>query len=101
MEEIGPELALPDHGGQVAIRGRNHAHIDLAGRFVSPLRRDLAILKHAQEFCLHFQWQFAKFIEEEYAAVGLDKGAITSCYGTGERTFQMAEEEGASAINSC
>src|SRR4029450_2175596 len=54
-------------GGEVAVRGRDHAYVDLARlRFAD--RRDLAFLQHTQELRLHGRRHLADLVGEDRAA---------------------------------
>ena len=76
---------------QVAVRGRDHAHVhwDL---FVAPHGPHFLFLQHAQQLRLHFQRKLADFVEEDCAAVRCMKKAGLRLQGSRERPFFMAEQ---------
>ena len=69
VEEVLAELALLDHGLEVAVRGRHEAHVDLDG-LRSAHALELALLQQAQQLHLHRWANVADLVEEERAAVG-------------------------------
>ncbi|MNH10705.1 hypothetical protein D3C79_701920 [compost metagenome] len=91
MVQIGAEQAFANAVRQVAVGGGNDAHIHMQ-RLVRPQALDLAVLQGAQQFGLHAQGQLADFVEKQRAAIGRIEtpGAVT--VGTGEGTFDVAEQ---------
>ena len=70
VEEVLAELALRDRPREVAVRGRDDAHVGLQHlRPAEPL--ELALLEDAQELRLHGRAHLAHLVEEERAAGGL------------------------------
>ena len=66
--EVGAEASGGDLGREVAIGGRDHAHVDGAGLVrADPL--DDAVLEHAQQLGLERQRGVADLVEEQRAAV--------------------------------
>ena len=65
--EILAELAGPDHRRQVAIGGRDDAHVDLH-RPVAAELRERPILQHVQELGLEADGHLADFVEQDRAA---------------------------------
>ena len=89
--EVFAELALLDAAGQVAIGGGDHPDVDLDG-FGTAQALQFALLQDAQEFGLQIHRQFADFVEEERAALGLFEAADAALEGAGEGAAHMAEE---------
>jgi hypothetical protein len=56
--------------GEVAVGGRDDAHVDLHG-LVAADALELALLQHAQQLHLDGRGDLADLVEEERAAVGL------------------------------
>ena len=54
---------------QIAVGGRNHAHIDLHP-LITAHRTNLFFLQHPQQLGLQLHGQFADFVEEDGAPVG-------------------------------
>ena len=59
---------------QVAVRGRDHAHVD-PDRAAAADARQLALLQHAQQLGLRARAQVADLVEEQRAAVRLLEAA--------------------------
>src|SRR5215831_7844716 len=91
--KIVAERAVSDHLLQIAIRGRNHADIDLDWTGLSNLV-DLAFLQDAQDFDLQKDRQLTNLIEENGAPVSCLKLASLVGYRSGKRPATMAEELG-------
>ena len=87
------ESAFPDRALQVAIGGRDHAHIHLHIAHATHAADDL-VFEHAQQFGLQQRRQFADFVEEERAAVGHFEQALLHGLGVGEGAALVAEEFG-------
>ena len=77
---------------QVAIGGGDDAHIHLH-RALGADRIDFAFLQRAQQLDLHVQAQFADFVQEQRAAVGLLEFAQMLVGGAGEGALLMAEQD--------
>ena len=91
IPEIGAELAIPDHGPQVAMGSGDEAHIDAQGLLsADPL--ETAVLEDAQQPHLDGRRQFADLVQEEGAAVGALEPTQASGPGAGETALFMAEE---------
>jgi len=54
----------------------------------------LTFLQNAQQLHLHMGWDFPDLVEKEGATVGLQKAAIVTLDGPGERPAFVAEELG-------
>ena len=80
-----------DGVGQVAIGGRDQAHVDLDGPG-APEPLELARLQHAQQLRLHIQRQFADLVEEEGRAVRDLEAADLARQGAGEGALLPAEQ---------
>ncbi len=89
--EIFAELALGDHGLEVAVGGGDDAHGDADGLLAADAV-EFAFLQNAQEFGLGAGMEVAHFIEEEGAAVGQFELAAAQGSGSGEGAFFVAEE---------
>ena len=66
--EIVAESTLPDFFRQIAIGGRDHAHVDVDGAR-APQALELPFLQHAQQLRLQLDWQVANLVEEQRPAV--------------------------------
>ena len=90
--QVGPEFALFDPLGQIAVGGGDHA--DVGGRLhaIGADAPDLAVLEKAEHESLHAQTGLADFVEEDGAAVGefQQAGLVAVC--TGEAAPHMTEQ---------
>ncbi len=91
--EVFTELAGLGQGFQVAVGGRDQAHIDLL-RLHRANPTNLTFLQHPEQPSLSLERQFADFVEEQRSAVGGFDQACTSSAGAGKGTFLMAEQFG-------
>ncbi|OPZ58915.1 MAG: hypothetical protein BWY87_01241 [Deltaproteobacteria bacterium ADurb.Bin510] len=91
--EVAPEMALLDALLEVAVGGRDDAHVDL-DRTRGAQGLELLFLQHAQQLGLGHLGEFADFIQEDSAAVGLLEAAVTALLGPGEGALLVAEEFG-------
>jgi hypothetical protein len=67
-----------DLAAQVAVRGRDHPHVDLLA--LAPAHAPhLALAQRAQELGLQLQRQLAELVEKERAPVGPLEGALALC----------------------
>ena len=71
VEQIETERARRDMVIQIAIRGRQHAHVDAPADMLAPDRLDLARFEKTQDRALHPDGHLGHFIHEERAVVGL------------------------------
>ena len=89
--EVVPEGAAGDLGGQVTVRGGDHAHVDLP-RLPVAQRRHLALLEDAQQLRLHRHRHVADLVEEDGApGGGLEESALV-LRRTGEGAAAVTEE---------
>ena len=93
IEQVFAETAGFHVGDQIAIGGRDDAHIDL-DRFAPADRLDFAFLQRAQQLHLRGGRQFADLIEEQRAAVGFGEFADMLLGRAGEGAFLMPEQNG-------
>ena len=77
---------------QVAIGGRDDAHIDLH-RPLGADRIDFAFLQRAQQLDLHVEPQLADLVEEQRAAIGFLEFAQMLVGGAGEGALLVAEQD--------
>ena len=91
--EVLAELAGADLFFQVAVRGRQHADIDL-DRLGAADAVDLALLDGAQQLGLEARIHLGDFIEQQGAAAGLLELADAARHGAGEGALFMTEELG-------
>ncbi len=89
--QIAAKRAGRDRILQVAVRGREDAHVDL-DRIVRADARDLAALQHAQQLDLRGHRHVADFVEKQRAAVGVFELADPIGRGVGERPADVAEQ---------
>ena len=91
--EILPEPAGADLRLEVAVRGRDHPHVDLLdARGADGL--DLALLQDAEELRLEPDGELANLVEDEGPAVGLREEAAPGLRRAGERAARVAEQLG-------
>ena len=69
VEQILPERAGGDFGGQIAVGGGDHPHIRRLGRGRADTLEG-ALLQHPQQLGLDFRGDFADLIQQNGAAVG-------------------------------
>ncbi|MNT37476.1 hypothetical protein D3C72_1736150 [compost metagenome] len=89
--QVGAKAPLRNRRGQVAVGGRDHAHVDLAHAIAAGALH-LAALQHAQQLGLHAQRQLPDLVEKERAAIGDLELAVAVLHGAGERAALVAEE---------
>ena len=91
IQQVGAEAAGRHFAVQVAVGGREHAHVDL-GRAVRTDTLHLPLLQRAQQLRLHVQRQFADLVEEQTGPVGDLELAepVRGC--TRERALAVAEQ---------
>ena len=91
IEQIGAELLLFDHGGEIAVGGGDQAGVGLErARAAEALK--LALLKHAQQLRLELERDFTDLVEKNGAAVGQLEAANALRDGAGERTLLVAKK---------
>ena len=91
--EVLAEAALGHLLGQVAVGGRDDAHVH-PRRPLGADRVDLALLQRAQQLDLHVERQLADLVEEQDAAVRLLELAQVLVGGAGEAALLVAEQDG-------
>ncbi len=92
IEQVLAEASRLHVGDQVAVGGRDDAHVDFHG--LAPADRlDFALLQRAQQLDLRGERQFADLVEEQRAAVGLDELAGVLVGGAGEGALLVAEQD--------
>ena len=89
--QVGAELAFLDHLFQVAIRGRDHAHVG-GDRVIAADAFELLRLQYAQHLALNERRHIADFVQEQRAARALLELADAALIGAGERAFLVAEQ---------
>ena len=92
VQQVLPEQALGHHVVQVAIGGRDDAHVHPGGCAVGTHRYHLAVLEKPQQHRLHAQAHLADFVEEDRAAVRLLELPDFVAIGAGEAALHMTEE---------
>ena len=91
VEQIRPELALRGPPLQVAVRGRDQAHVGADG-LVAADALECLLLEHAQDLGLEGQRHVADLVEEDRAAVALLELADAAAVGAGEGALLVAEQ---------
>src|SRR5207245_6922440 len=91
--EILAEALLLHHLGQVLVRGRHDADIDLE-RARSAEALELALLEHAQDLGLRDQREVGHLVEEERAAVREFEASFLASRGAREGALLVSEQLG-------
>src|SRR5437667_4629836 len=91
VKEILLKFALGDHLAEIAVRGRDDAHVDAFGPF-RPERLELALLKDAQQLRLQRGAHRSDLVEKDRSTVGERELALLGAGGAGERAADVAEE---------
>ncbi len=91
--EVGSEVVLSDLLLEVARRGRDDPHVDLARRAVTDAA-DLALLEGAQQLHLKLGWQLTDLVQEQRTVVGLLEQPGPVDVGAGESAFDVSEKLG-------
>src|SRR6185369_2009721 len=89
--QVGAESAGRHLLFEVAVRGRNHPHVDLDGTAASDLFK-LVFLQYAQQLDLHVEREFAHLVEENRASVGQLEPPRPSIERACECTFHVTEQ---------
>ena len=89
--QVAAERAGRDRVFQVAVGGRQDAHVDL-NRLVRADAGDLAAFQHAQQLDLRGQRHVADFVQKQRAAVGVLELAHAIGRGVGKRPAHVAEQ---------
>ena len=91
VEQVFAELAVGHHLREVLVCGRYDPDVDLYG-LIAADSLEAALLQDAQEFCLQGKLEFADFVKEYRAAVGLLEAPDALGAGPGESALLMSEE---------
>ena len=89
-QKVAPKCAARDFGGEIGIRRRDQAHVDLQ-RARRADAFELAVFEHAQQFRLLRQRNVRDLVEKQAAAVGELEAADAVAFGIGERAAHVAE----------
>src|SRR5262249_56471893 len=93
IEEILAEAALREQRRQIAVGGRDDAHVD-GGRLRRAEAADLAALERAQELDLERGGHLRDLVQEQRAAVGFLEEAELGDRGAGEGPAHVPEQLG-------
>jgi len=93
VEQIGPKGPLRDRGVQVAVGGRDDAHVG-PDRAIAPHPLELALLQHAQQRHLGLRRELPHLVQEQGPAGGQLEAALAACHGPGEGAPLVAEQLG-------
>ena len=97
VEQVLAELAGGDHRGEIAVRRRDDADVDLARLGVADAV-ERALLEHAQHLDLQRRRHVADLVEEERAEVGdLEQPGLVGDRA-GERAALVAEQLGVEQV---
>ena len=99
MIEIAPELPGGDHRLQLAVRRRNHPHVDRHFALVSH-GEDPALLQCPEQLPLQRQGQLGDLVQEERAAVRRAEQAGAVAAGASKATLAMAEQLGLGQVGA-
>ena len=91
VEQVGAEAAGLHLGLEVAVRGRDHAHVD-ARRLLVAQPLELPVLDRAQQLGLPLQRHRTHLVEQQRAAIGELEAAVAIGGRAGERALAVAEE---------
>ena len=91
MVQIGAKAPFHHLLAQIAVRRRQHPHIDPQAAVIADAL-NIAILQHAQQFGLQRQRQFADFVEEQRAVIGHLKFAAAVADSPGKCPFHVTEQ---------
>jgi hypothetical protein len=89
--EVLAEVSVANLFKEVAVRGREYSHVDMDGLF-SPDALEVLGLKHPQKPDLGGWGDFADFIQENGAPIGLLEAPGFLADGSGESAFFMSEK---------
>ena len=89
--EVFAKLAAQQHGFEIAVRGRDDAHVDGDG-LVAPELRELAVLQDVQQLGLERRLHFGDLVEEDRPGVGLLELPDARRGGAGEGAFLVPEQ---------
>ncbi len=91
VEKIATESFLFDHFFQIAVCGRDKAHVHIV-RFHAAKAFKGSFLQHAQQLCLSHERKFTHFVQKQRAAVGQLKATLACGVGTGKGPAFVAEQ---------
>ena len=91
MVQIGAKAPFHHLLAQIAVRRRQHPHIDPQAAVIADAL-NIAILQHAQQLRLQRQRQFANFIKEQGAVISHLKFTAAVADSPGKRPFHMAKQ---------
>ena len=89
--EILAEATRGHLGLEIAVRGADHAHVDLHRLFAAHAL-NLVLLQHAQQLGLHVRADLTQLVEEDGAAVGQLEAAELLLHGAREGPALVAEQ---------
>ena len=90
IKKVAAETAVRGGSAQIAIRGRNDAHVH-TDRLSTADALEFTLLEDPQECGLRVSREFADFIQENGAAICQFKTAKSALHRAGEGAFLMAE----------
>src|SRR6185503_16228619 len=91
VEQVLTESPFGDGLLEIAVRRRDHAHVDGMRAIVSDALV-LALLQHSQQLALQIERNFPYFVEENRAAIRELKPADTIAMRASERAFDVPEK---------
>ena len=91
MVQIGAKAPFHHLLAQIAVRRRQHPHIDPQAAVIADAL-NIAILQHAQQFGLQRQRQFADFVKKQGAVIRHLKFTAAFADSPGKCPFHMAEQ---------
>jgi hypothetical protein len=92
IQQVLAELALRDHLRQVAVGGRQHAHVRANRRRVGADRLNLSVLEESQQQRLHPHAHLRDLVQEDRPAVSLLQLSDLVAVRAGEAALDMAEQ---------
>src|SRR4029077_20991354 len=90
--QVAAELAFERGGAQIAVGGRDDAHVGVERRSIAAEPLILAALEEAQQDRLNLRREIADLVEKQGPFVGGLDGADDALHAAGERTLLGAEE---------
>ena len=91
VEQVLAEAFLADHAAQIAVGGRDHAHVGLEHTLVADAP-EARLLEHAQQAGLELERHVADLVQEQRAALGQFEGAAAVAMGPGEGAAHVPEQ---------
>ncbi len=92
VHQILAEQSAGNSLGQIAIRGRDHAHVDVHARAGGTHSLNLAVLEEAEQDGLHLQAHFADFVQENGAVMRQLEAPWFVAIRTGEAASRVPEQ---------